>query len=270
MGDVTYCADQVAQADPDRFATIMLADPASRADLLALYAFNSEVAKIRESVREPMLGEIRLQWWRDAVTACAQSRHQILRPLALAIRRHDLPMSLFEEILTARSRDFDTLPPEDDATLSSYVDATGGALMDLSARCLLCNERDSGEVSQAARAAGRAWAWIGLARAAPELAQIQRQLIPLARGGREVQAALTKGDASSTVRSWVEFLVDRGLADLAILQQQPLARSFRPISALGKITDLYAQQIRRSGFDPFDERCRRLNRLKRFWALATA
>ncbi|MDE1903717.1 MAG: squalene/phytoene synthase family protein, partial [Alphaproteobacteria bacterium] len=54
----------VRQHDRDRFATAMFAPEPRRENLFALYAFNYELAKVRESVREPMMGRVRLQWWR--------------------------------------------------------------------------------------------------------------------------------------------------------------------------------------------------------------
>ena len=55
--------------DRDRFQTALFAPAERREALFALYAFNYEIARVREAVREPMLGQIRLQWWREAIAA---------------------------------------------------------------------------------------------------------------------------------------------------------------------------------------------------------
>ena len=60
-GAPAYCQNQVRQHDRDRYLTALFAPPARRPGLFALYAFNLEVAKVREAVSEPMLGHIRLQ-----------------------------------------------------------------------------------------------------------------------------------------------------------------------------------------------------------------
>ena len=65
--ELSYCGAEVHRHDPDRFLAALYATPAQRESLLTLYAFNLEIAKVRESVSEPMLGEIRLQWWREAL-----------------------------------------------------------------------------------------------------------------------------------------------------------------------------------------------------------
>ena len=64
---LSYCGDQIRRYDRDRFLTALFAPADRREDLFALYAFNLEVAKTREVASEAMLGQIRLQWWRDAL-----------------------------------------------------------------------------------------------------------------------------------------------------------------------------------------------------------
>jgi len=63
-----YCEDQVRASDKDRFLATLFAPADKRGPLFALYAFNLEIAGVRDRVREPMAGEIRLQWWRDVLT----------------------------------------------------------------------------------------------------------------------------------------------------------------------------------------------------------
>ncbi len=62
-----YCEQLVREADKDRFLATLFAPAARRPALFALYAFNAEIARVRDIAREPMPGEIRLQWWREVV-----------------------------------------------------------------------------------------------------------------------------------------------------------------------------------------------------------
>src|SRR5215470_7902304 len=129
--DAAYCLDQVRRFDRERYLTVLFAASQARADLMALYALNLEVAKTREVVREPMMGLMRLQWWRDALAeiyAGTERRHQVVQPLAAAIRRHRLERAPFDRLLEARERDLEEIPPPDLPTLVSYVDATAGGL----------------------------------------------------------------------------------------------------------------------------------------------
>src|SRR5258708_24245400 len=76
-----YCAQQVRRFDHDRYLGTMFAREPVQARLFALYAFNVEIARVREIVSEPVIGQMRLQWWRDAITEFA----------AGAVRRHPRP-----------------------------------------------------------------------------------------------------------------------------------------------------------------------------------
>ena len=60
-----HCEALVRAADKDRFLATLFAPADKRGPLFALYAFNAEITSVRERAREPMPGEIRLQWWRD-------------------------------------------------------------------------------------------------------------------------------------------------------------------------------------------------------------
>lgn len=68
MNNADYCADLVRQADRDRYLSTLLAPAEHREGLFALYAFNVEIARVRDLAREPMPGEIRLQWWREVLS----------------------------------------------------------------------------------------------------------------------------------------------------------------------------------------------------------
>jgi phytoene synthase len=57
-------AELVRRHDRDRYMTALFAPAARREALFALYAFNYEIARVREAVTQPTLGQIRLQWWR--------------------------------------------------------------------------------------------------------------------------------------------------------------------------------------------------------------
>src|SRR5580693_257809 len=82
----------VRRHDRDRYQTALFAPADRREALFALYAFNYEIARVRESVTQPMLGQIRLQWWREVVDAAYAGlpprSHVVAEPLATAIRRY--------------------------------------------------------------------------------------------------------------------------------------------------------------------------------------
>ena len=63
----SHCEGLIREGDPDRYFATLFAPVALRPHLFALYAFSLTVARVREAAANPMAGEIRLQWWRDAI-----------------------------------------------------------------------------------------------------------------------------------------------------------------------------------------------------------
>lgn len=128
--DLNACAALVEKADPDRFRATMAAPVPARRILFPLYAFNAEVARAPWVTSEPMLAEIRLQWWRDALSEIAAKgparRHEVVTPLATFLTP-DMAEKL-DELISARYWDIDTDPFRDGAELTDYLAATSGHL----------------------------------------------------------------------------------------------------------------------------------------------
>src|SRR5438477_4561684 len=106
-----YCETLVRKHDYDRYISALFAPQRVRAHLFALYAFNYEIARIRETVRNPVAGQLRLQWWRDAVDEIysgARGRTEVLRALLHGVAAHQLPKRLFDAMLDAREQDFES------------------------------------------------------------------------------------------------------------------------------------------------------------------
>ena len=168
------CAAHVRRADPDRYFSALFAPPDKRPFLFALYAFNHEIARVAESVREPMLGAIRLEWWRETVEGASKGAprdHDVARALAAAFAAHALPLDLFEALIAARGFDSSGETFPDFAALESYVDATSGNLMRLAAWIL------GAEID--VRAAGLAYGLAGLLRAIPFHAARHKLYLPM-------------------------------------------------------------------------------------------
>jgi NADH dehydrogenase [ubiquinone] 1 alpha subcomplex assembly factor 6 len=148
----------VRRYDRDRFVTALFAAPERREDLFTLYAFNLEIARIRETVREPMLGQIRLQWWRDNLG----NGRAIGHPVGEAINKLDLPRPLLDRLIDARELDMQDRPPQSAQELMAYIEDSAGGLCQLAALILGGGDNASQE---AARQVGQAWGLLGLMRA---------------------------------------------------------------------------------------------------------
>jgi phytoene synthase len=97
-------ADLVRKHDPDRFLSVLFAPPARRDTLLALYAFNHELARARSVVSQPLLALIRLQWWREVVEGEAK-RHEVATPLSEAIAAKHLHLADLLPLIDARDQE---------------------------------------------------------------------------------------------------------------------------------------------------------------------
>jgi len=160
-------AASVRAADPDRYFSALFAPAAHRPYLMALYAFNAEVSRIAESVREPMLGAIRLEWWRETAEGAAKGaprNHDVARGLAALMADRPVALAGLEALVAARAFDSsaDRLPTL--AAFEAYVESTSGALMRLAANLL---GAEAHKVAAVTREAGLAYGMAGLLRALP-------------------------------------------------------------------------------------------------------
>lgn len=172
----SYCADQVRTADHDRFLATLFA-PADRRDALhALYAFNIEVARVREAAREPLPGEIRLQWWSE-VLGGERSEEASANPVAAALlstlERYRLPAASLIALVEAHRFDLYDEPMAAVADLEAYAARTSAAVIALAARIL------GVEAEPAAEGAGMAYAINGLLQAFPLHAARHQLYVPI-------------------------------------------------------------------------------------------
>lgn len=133
--DVALCAETVRVSDPDRFLSAMTASGAVRDGLMVLYAFNVEVSRAPWVTAEPMIAEMRLQWWFDAVEEIFAGgdvrRHQVVTPLAAMVRAQGLRRDWLDGMIEARRWDIYKEAHADTAALERYLAQTGGGLMGL-------------------------------------------------------------------------------------------------------------------------------------------
>ena len=183
---VAACAALVERGDPDRFAAVMAAPVAARARLFPLYAFNLEVARAPWVTKEPLIAEMRLQWWRDVVAEGRPRSHEVAGPLHALICEAGLPVAVLDTLIVARQWDVYRDGFANNLAFDGYLDATGGGLMWLSAKALGAEP----QVETAARDLGWAVGLAGFLRAVPELEL--RGRVPLVDGRAEAVARLAR------------------------------------------------------------------------------
>lgn len=251
MTELSPCAEMVRRHDRDRFLCALFAPADRRDDLFALYAFNLEVAKTREIVREPMLGQIRLQWWRETIAgiyAGQPRRHEVVQPLAETIRRHDLPRQALDALIDAREADLQAEPLETLAHLEAYAEATSAGLNRIA---LIIQGAGAGPSQDAVRHVGIAWALTGMIRALPTQHRQGRLFIP-----RQICAqhglSLDTIDGAAA-RGALGSIADLARAHLAAArdlagQVEPAAR---PVLLAAILASRYLARIARADHDVF-------------------
>jgi phytoene synthase len=198
------CLALARTLDRPRYLAALFAPAEARPALFALAAFDGEVARVRDAVHEPMLGEIRLQWWQDALAAGAEavaSGHPVLDGVRAAALRWRLPMVALERLVEARRFDVYDDPFPSMADLEGYAGETAGAITQLSA-IVLAGGADAGAGTLAGHA-GVAETLVRTIADVPRLAARGRCVLPvdgLQRHGAEVGDVLA-GRATPAVRA---------------------------------------------------------------------
>lgn len=250
---LSYCAAEVRRYDRDRFLTALFAPTPRREDLLALYAFNHEIAKTRESVSETMVGHIRLQWWREAldgIAAGAPRRHEVVEALDRAVR-NGLDVRALHALIDAREFDLEDRAPADVGELQTYVRSTAGALNRLAAGLLGVTDA---ETLAAAEEAGIGFATIGLIRALPFHIRDRRRFLPddIIDAEGVTLDDLFELRAEPEVRAALERLADEGRRAIAESRRRPSRqrKAAMPVLLQASVAAAHLKRLSAAGFDP--------------------
>ncbi|MDP6406276.1 MAG: squalene/phytoene synthase family protein [Alphaproteobacteria bacterium] len=253
MSNFCLAADELRRRDYERFLCGHLAPTALRAGFHTVLAFNLELVAVSQRLQEALLGEIRLQWWRDCLASFANGRPPAGHPLAAALAGLVAECRLSPERLSAliegRAADLDPEPPADMAALLEHADATAGNLNLLLLEVLGCK----GDLTTGL-AMAQAWALLGTVRNVPFDAAQGRLKLPRSLlmdagiGGAQVQAS--DGHRLAPVAKALCVEAQRCLAK-ARSQQPRASRSALPVLMCGVLADGYIRRLARAGFDPF-------------------
>ncbi len=172
--------DLIRRNDPDRWlSSRFVGDAGLRADVIAIYAYDHELARAPRVASNSLLGEIRLTWWREMLDEAYEGRpvrhHPTAQALADVIVRHRLPRELLEAMIDGRYRELDATPMSETDALEWARDTAGRAAE--IAAMILAPGADAGP----ARAAGTAWALARRAADTPDLAKVSAKALAGAR-----------------------------------------------------------------------------------------
>jgi phytoene synthase len=214
-------------------------------------------------MREPLLGRIRLQWWRDAVDdalAGRPARHPAIEALARGTAHRALDPALLHRLFDARAQDFEQAPPERLDDLVGYARDTSAALAVLGLQALGCDDGEDeedgagGAARRAAEDVGVAWALIGLVRAVPFDVRHGLSRLPvdlLAAAGLDPHRVTQSNGAR--LAPAVEAVAETALAHLAAARRlrRAVPKAALPVLLLATLADGYLAGLNRCRFDPF-------------------
>jgi len=250
-----YCADAVRRLDRHRYLTAVLAPPDGRKRLLALYALNLELAKASELTSEPMLAEIRLTWWREAVAelyAGTPRKHMVVEALADAQIGEWLRQEELEALIEIRIEDLEAERFASLDDLVRFAEDSAGALASLAIRCL---GEVGDDLAAVARDVGTAWGLTGLMRSLPRTVRARRLYLPkdglarLALSPAQVYAGAA-GEALRPLVGEVLAIAERRIEAARRRCPRPPRWSL-PVLLLAQPATIYLDCLRRQDCDAF-------------------
>jgi phytoene synthase len=262
--------DAVRAADHDRYLTALYAPADKRNALFSLYAFNAEIAGIRDRIHEPLPGEVRLQWWRDVIAAGGEAGagHPVAESLNATIAAFNLPKPAFENMLEARVFDLYDDPMPSRTDLEGYCGETAAALIQLAA--MMLDPVEAPRFAELAGRAGCAQAMTGLLLLLPRHRKRGQCFVPadiLAAAGSSAQEFITSDGGAGAKRA-VAAMIALARDHLSAFEQGAAALpvSLRPAFLPLALSRAYLDKMEGSRHSPLGG-VARLSALRQHWLL---
>jgi phytoene synthase len=266
----TFCANEVREHAFAQYATTLFIAPAQQRDLLALYAFNHEIASVRHHISQPLPGEIRLQWWADTLSGNAQhgsiEGHPVAAALLQAIKARNLPIDDFLRFIDAYRFDlYDDPMPALDALEGHLID-TDAILFSLAARICAPTIAAPGDLIHHAGLAQGLVRTIGLlpTHASRRQLYLPKQILDLNAVNIEDVFAGKPTSELNIALTYIRHTAQEHLnaaRKLLAKSDSELALAFLPLV----LTQKSLRQMERAEFDPF--RRSQPSRLSILWTL---
>jgi phytoene synthase len=264
-----FCAELVRSHDFARYASTLFIPAAQRRALLAVYAFNVEIFRVREQVSQPLPGEMRLQWWTDMLAGAGHGGvegNPVAAELGLAIRNWHLPVERLSRLINEHQFDLYNDPMPTMAALEGYINDTSSTLFSLGAGIA---GWQSPEIEHLARHAGLAQGMARVMAMLPLDASRRQLFVPLQllqSHGSSIEEVFA-GKETPKLRAALDQLIHEASGHLktacALLEDMPppVRPVFLPLSLV--VRDL--QRMSRADNDPFVPQV--TSRLRTLWTL---
>ena len=264
-----FCADLVRTHDFARYASTLFLPQVQRRALLAVYAFNVEISRVRDQVSQPLPGEMRLQWWTDMLAGAGHGGvegNPVAAELLRVIRTYGLPVERLSRLIDEHQFDLYNDPMPTMAALEGYINDTSCALFSLGAGIA---GWQSEEIDHLARHAGLAQGITQVISALPLDAPRRQLFVPLqlleSQGSGMEEVFF--GKETPKVRAALDQLIAEARGHLttafALLAGAPPAvrQVFLPLALVSR--DL--KRMSRADSDPFTPQV--TSRFRTLWTL---
>ena len=264
-----FCAELVRGQDFARYVSTLFVQPDQRRALLAIYAFNVEISRVKELVSQPLPGEMRLQWWTDMLAGAGHGGvegNPVAAELKRAIENWRLPVERLSRLIEEHQFDLYNDPMPTMAALEGYIHDTSSALFSLGAGIA---GWQSPEIQHLARHAGLAQGIAQVMTALPQDASRRQLFVPLQlleSHGSSMEEVFS-GKETAKLRAALDQLIGeaRGHLDTAVALlgsvPPPVRPVFLPLARVAR--DL--ERMSRADNDPF--RPYATSRLRTLWTL---
>ncbi len=266
------CLTTLRDTDRDRYLACLLAPADKRPALAALYAFNAEIARIRDLVREPLPGEVRMQWWRDLLEGTPHGEslaNPVASALLDAIEAHNLPRQILINMIEARIFDLYDDVFEDRNALEGYAGETASALIQLAS--IVLSPDYAARNAETAGHAGVAQAMAGILLLMPLHRRRGQVYVPqdmLAAVGLERDSFL-EGTDKQRIAALIEIFCAHAEDHLEKARSSSLpaalSTAFAPVALVGPVLS----KARRAGANILEQDIQ-IPLLRRHWLLAKA
>jgi NADH dehydrogenase [ubiquinone] 1 alpha subcomplex assembly factor 6 len=175
---IDICLETLRTSDRARYLCTLWAPKAHRPALAALHAFCTELSRIRGLVSEPMLGEIRLAWWREAIEGVYADKpreHPVLQALTQTSVKNIILLSEMHALIEARESEIFEAPMMSVADVEIFAAQTAGAQNRLVAKIV---GAQIDQQLESAKDIGTAWGLLSIALAVLFQGQNQRHSLP--------------------------------------------------------------------------------------------
>jgi 15-cis-phytoene synthase len=264
-----YCADLVRSHDFARYASTLFLPAAARRGVLALYAFNAEISRVRDQVSQPLPGEMRMQWWTDLLAGAGHGGvegNPVAAELILAMRTFGLPAEPLSRLIDEHQFDLYNDPMPTLSALEGYAHETSSALFALAAQVLA---PPSPEIEHVARHAGFAQGFTQVISDLPRDASRRQLFLPLQflqEQGSAMEEVFS-GKPTPKMRAAIQQLLGEARSHLqtalGLLPEVPrgVRPAFLPLALVGR----EIERMSRADGNPFVPRVE--SRLSILWTL---